>query len=187
MYEVIGPDGNPVEKPTFEDVLDGNVTYKHKKLSAKTKVTKVDEFMKNLFDDFLGLRPNGSAVKVLESVGADKLAAIVKDRAKGKQPLHRAFVEALAAAKKKLDARADEVFTQKLSPLVFYVGATGLLPDEIDAKAQSADMLAQKYPELAFSKDEKEGTFFEIGDTILSVYAKTEYFSRDMGKDTGKA
>jgi len=27
--------------------------------------------------------------------------------------------------------------------------------------------------------DEQEGTFFEMGDTILSVYAKTEYFSRD--------
>jgi Mg-chelatase subunit ChlD len=179
MYEVIGPDGKPMEKPTFEDVLDGNVTYKHKALSAKTKVTKVDEFMKNLFDDFLGLRPNGSAVKVLESVGADKLAAIVKDRAKGKQPARKAFVEALADARKKLDARSDALFAEKLSALVFYVGATGLLPDEVDAKAVSADVLAQKYPELAFSKDEKEGTFFEVGDTILSVYAKTEYFSRD--------
>ena len=42
----------------------------------------------------------------------------------------------------------------------------------MDAKAVSADV-------LALSKDEKEGTFFEIGGTILSVYAKTEYFSRD--------
>jgi hypothetical protein len=155
------------------------VTYKHKTLSAKTKVTKVDDFMKDLFDDFLGLRPNGKAVKVLESVGADKLAAIVKDRAKGKQPARKAFVEALAEARKKLDARTDAVFSEKLSGLTFYVGATGLLPDEIDAKAQSADQLAAKYPELAFSKDEKEGTFFEVGDTIISVYAKTEYFSRD--------
>ena len=178
MYEVTGPDGQPVEKPAFENLLDG-ATYKHKALSAKTKVTKVDEFMKELFDDFLGLRPNGKAVKVLESVGADKLAAIVKDRAKGKQPLRRAFVEALADAKKKLDARSDALFAERLSGLVFYVGATGLLPDEIEAKALSADALAQKYPDLAFSKDEKEGTFFEVGDTILSVYAKTEYFSRD--------
>ncbi len=34
--------------------------------------------------------------------------------------------------------------------------------------------------DLALSKDEREGTFFELGDTILSVYAKTEYFSRDQ-------
>ncbi|MCI0703854.1 MAG: VWA domain-containing protein, partial [Planctomycetia bacterium] len=179
MYEVTGPDGKPMEKPAFEDVLDGNVTYKHKTLSAKTKVTKVDEFMKDLFDDFLGLRPSGKSVKVLESVGAEKLAAIVKDRAKGKQPTRKAFVEALADARKKLDARSDALFAEKLSGLVFYVGATGLLPDEVDAKAVSADVLAQKYPDLAFSKDEKEGIFFELGDTILSVYAKTEYFSRE--------
>lgn len=179
MYEVIGADGKPAEKPAFEDVLGGDVAYKHKQLSAKTKVTKVDDFMKALFDDFLGLVPKGASVKVLESVGADKLAAIVKDRAKGKQPARKAFVEALADARKKLDSRSDELFTKKLSPLVFYVGSTGLLPDELDAKAQSADALAQKYPDLAFSKDEKEGMFFEVGDTILSVYAKTEYFSRD--------
>jgi hypothetical protein len=179
MYEVTGADGKPMDKPAFEDLLDGDVTYKHKALSAKTKVTKVDEFMKNLFDDFLGLRPNGFAVKVLESVGADKLAAIVKERGKGKQPARKAFVEALADARKKLDARSEALFAEKLSALVFYVGATGLLPDEVEAKAVSADVLAQKYPELAFSKDEKEGTFFEVGDTIISVYAKTEYFSRD--------
>jgi Mg-chelatase subunit ChlD len=178
MYEVIGPDGKPMEKPSFEDVLDGNVKYQPKQLSARTKVTKVDDFMKTLFDDFLGLKPNGSAVKVLKSVGADKLAAIVEARGKGKQPGRKEFVEALTDAKKKLDARSDDVFREKLSPLVFYVGATGLLPDEADAKALSAEQLQAKYPELALSKDEKEGTFFELGDTILSVYAKTEYFSR---------
>lgn len=178
MYEVTGADGKPMDKPAFEDTLGGDVSYKHKTLSAKTKVTKVDDFMKALFDDFLGLRPNGSAIKILEAVGADKLAAIVKDRAKGKQPDRKAFVEALTA-RKKLEARSEEVFADKLSALVFYVGATGLLPDEVDAKAVSADVLAQKYPDLAFSKDEKEGTFFEVGDTIISVYAKTEYFSRD--------
>ncbi|HEY1192257.1 MAG TPA: vWA domain-containing protein [Gemmata sp.] len=179
MYEVIGADGKAVEKPAFEDVLDGNVTYKHKTLSARTKVTKVDDFMKALFDDFLGLRPSGEAAKLLADVGAEKLAAIVKGRASGKQPERKAFVEALAEARKKLDARSDALFAEKLSALVFYVGATGLLPDEVEAKAQSADALATKYPELVFSKDEKEGTFFEVGDTILSVYAKTEYFSRD--------
>lgn len=178
MYEATKADGTPMEKPTFEEVLDGDVTYKHKTLSSRTKVTKVDEFMKTLFDDFLGLKGNGAAVKVLESVKADKLAAIVKERAKGKQPARKAFVEALADARKKLDARSDDLFREKLSPLVFYVGATGLLPDEADAKALSAEQLMAKYPELALSKDEKEGTFFELGDTILSVYAKTEYFSR---------
>lgn len=178
MYEVIGADGKPLDKPAFEDVLDGTVTYKHKVLGPKLKVTKVDDFMKGIFDDFLGLKATGQAVKVLESVGADALAAIVKARAKGTQPAKAAFVAALADAKRKLETRSEDVFQAKLSPLVFYVGATGLLPDEADAKALSAEQLQEKHPDLALSKDEKEGTFFELGDTILSVYAKTEYFSR---------
>ncbi len=178
MYEVLDGSGKQVEKPTFEGALAGDRTYRHKQLSAKTKVTKVDELMKQLFDDFLGVKPNGSAVAVLEEVGAKDLAKIVKDRAKGKQPGRQAFAESLQDAKKKLEARQEQLFREKLSPLVFYVGATGLLPDELDAKALTADQVTAKYPELALSKDEKEGTFFEIGDTILTVYAKTEYFSR---------
>ena len=61
---------------------------------------------------------------------------------------------------------------------MFYVGSTGVLPDEMDTKALTAEQLTAKYPDLALSKDEQEGMFFEIGDTILSVYAKNEYFSR---------
>jgi hypothetical protein len=182
MYEVLDGKGQQVEKPKFEDALDGTWTYRHKQLSAKTKVTKVDDLMKKLFDDFLGLKPNGSAAAVLEAVGAKDLAKIVRERGKGKQPSRKTFVEALDDARKKLEARQEAVFRSKLTPLVFYIGATGLLPDEIDAKALTADQITAKYPELALSKDEKEGMFFEVGDTILTVYAKTEYFSRDQGK-----
>jgi hypothetical protein len=66
-----------------------------------------------------------------------------------------------------------------VSPLVFYIGSTGALPDEIDAKAQTAEEMTAKYPDLSPSKDEQEGLFFEVGSAILTVYAKREYFSRD--------
>jgi len=33
------------------------------------------------------------------------------------------------------------------------------------------------YPNLSFSKDEQEGIYFEVGNTILGVYAENEYFS----------
>ncbi len=178
LYEVLDGSGKQLDKAKFEDVLDGTCTYRHKQLSAKLKVTKVDDLMKTLFDDFLGLKANGSAVKILESVAAKDLAAIVKDRARGKQPARKAFVEALTDAKKKLEAKQESLFRETLTGLVFYIGATGVLPDEIEAKAQTADQIIAKYPDLTLSKDEKEGTFFEVGKSILTVYAKTEYFSR---------
>ncbi|MFO0845302.1 MAG: vWA domain-containing protein [Gemmataceae bacterium] len=184
MYEVTNAQGQKLDKPKFEDCLDG-ATYRHKQLSARTKVTRVDEFMKRLFDDFLGVAPNGSAVAVLERVGAKDLAAIVKERGKGKQPARAAFVKALTQAGKALDRAADALFNEKVSPLVFYVGSTGALPDEIEARAMSAEEVTTKYPELSPSKDEQEGLFFEVGQSILTVYAKTEYFSHDKSVSGG--
>jgi hypothetical protein len=177
MYELTDASGQKVEKPTFEALADGGVTVKHKQLSARTKVTKADEFMKRIFDDFLGVAPNGSVAAILKRAGDDKLAKLLEQKHHGKAVPRGHYVEALAAAKGKLDRYADAIFTEKVSPLVFYIGSTGLLPDEVEARAQSAETLAGKYPNLTFSKDEQDGTFFEVGKTIITVYAKNEYFS----------
>lgn len=181
MYEM-KVNGQPVEKPKFEDALDGNWTYGFKTLSARIKVTKVDELMKEYFDEFLGLKPTTLTVKLLQAVGANDLAKIVQARLRGDQPERKAFVAALTDARKKLEAKQEELFRDKLTQLVFYIGSTGLLPEEIEVKAQTADQIGNKYPELALSKDEREGTFFEIGDVLLTVYAKTEDFSREPAK-----
>jgi Mg-chelatase subunit ChlD len=178
MYEVHDINGEKIDKPTFEDCLE-DATYRHKQLSARTRVTKVDEFMRRLFDDFLGVSPNGSAVAVLRRVGANDLARIVEERGRGRQPSRPAFVAALTQARKALEAASDALFSEKVSPLVFYIGSTGALPDEVEAKAQTAEEITAKYPDLAPSKDEQEGLFFEVGQAIVTVYAKTEYFSRD--------
>jgi molybdopterin biosynthesis enzyme MoaB len=181
MYEMKAG-GQPVEKPKFEDALDGNWAYGFKTLSARVKVTKVDELMKDYFDEFLGLKPTTLTVKLLEGVGAKDLAKIVQARLRGDQPERKAFVAALTDARKKLEDKQEELFRDKLTQLVFYIGSTGLLPEEIDVKAQTADQISNKYPDLALSKDEREGTFFEIGDVLLTVYAKTEDFSREPAK-----
>jgi Mg-chelatase subunit ChlD len=178
LYELTDAKGQKVDKPTFEYLLDPDVTVKHKQLSARTKITAVDNFMRRLFDDFLGLTDHGDVQAVLKRVGATELAKVVKDRAAGKKLNRKAYVEALTAAQKKLNAYSDRVFEEKVSPLVFYIGTTGVLPDEMETKALTAEELSAKYPDLALSKDEQEGTFFEVGDTIISVYAKNEYFSR---------
>src|SRR5262249_54871260 len=85
---------------------------------------------------------------------------------------------AMSEARAKIDAQTDRIFQEKISPLVFFVGSTGLLPDEIQAKAQTAEQLSAKFPDLDFSGDERQGLFFEVEDMILSVYAKNECFSR---------
>ena len=44
--------------------------------------------------------------------------------------------------------------------------------------AMTAEELATQYPDLHFSKYEQAGTFFVVGDTIISVYLQPEYYSQ---------
>jgi len=178
LYEIHDKNGQKIDKPTFENFLDGDVTVRHKQLSARTKITAVDDFMRRIFDDFLGLTNNGVVSGILKRVVATDLMHVLQEKHKGKKVSRADYVAALSDARRKLDAASEDLFQQKVSPLVFYIGSTGVLPDEMDTRALTAEQLTAKYPDLALSKDEQEGMFFEIGDTILSVYAKNEYFSR---------
>lgn len=178
MYEVYNKDtGEKLEKPTFDITLDEDIIFGHKTLSSRTKITKVDDLMKRIFDDFLGIEDNGSVAAILLKVGADSLMRLLQAKWKGENVSREDFVAALKAANEKLEDYAEKVYRQKISPLVFYIGSTGQLPDEMDSVAQTADAIAAKYGDLQFSKDEQAGVFFEVGDTIISVYAKNEYYS----------
>ncbi|HEY7156823.1 MAG TPA: VWA domain-containing protein [Gemmataceae bacterium] len=178
LYEIHDKNGQKIDKPTFENFLDGDVTVRYKQLSARTKITAVDEFMRRVFDDFLGLTSNGVVGGILKRVGVTDLLKVLQEKHKGKKVSRADYVAALSDARRKLDAYAEDIYQEKVSPLVFYIGSTGVLPDEMDTKALTAEQLTAKYPDLALSKDEQEGMFFEIGDAILGVYAKNEYFSR---------
>ncbi len=177
-YEVLDKNGQKIDKPTFEIFLDGEVTMRYKQLSARTRITAVDEFMRRIFDDFFGLTNNGIVSGILKRVGALELVKALQEKHQGMNVPRADYVAALSDARRKLDAASEEIYQRKVSPLVFFIGSTGVLPDELDAKAQTAKQLKAMYPDLAISKDEQDGMFFEIGETILSVYAKTEYFSR---------
>jgi Mg-chelatase subunit ChlD len=177
-YEVIDADGSRIPRPTFAAILESGVSFRHKPRSPRTRTTAVDDFMRRIFDDFLGLENNGAAVEILERVGARSLAKVVQRRAE-EGVSRKEYVAALADARRKLDTYAERVFEKKVSPLVFYVGATGVLPEGMNARAMTAAQLKEAYPELRLSKEEREGKFFLLGeDTILGVHARNELYSR---------
>jgi hypothetical protein len=166
-----------IKKPTFEMAFQENIAFRHKLLSSRTKITKVDELMKPIFDDFLGLEDNGIVTAILSKVGADTLAQILQDK---DTVTKEEMVAALTAAKTKLEEYTDKIYRDKISPLVFYIGVTGLLPNEMAVKSITAEELGTQYPNLQFSKYEQEGKFFVVGDSIISVYPQTEYYSKKV-------
>ena len=180
LYEVFAQEtGEKLTKPTFEQTLNQEVVFAHKTLSSRTKITKIDDLMREIFDSFLGLENNGSVEKILTQVGAENLLRVLQAKWQNEPVSKREFVAALTQAKYKLDQYTETVYLEKISPLVFYVGSTGLLPDEMEAKAMTAEEISSKYPELKISKSEAEGTFFEVGNTIITVYTQNEYFTVD--------
>ncbi|MEM7714238.1 MAG: hypothetical protein AAF349_11810 [Cyanobacteria bacterium P01_A01_bin.68] len=176
-YEVYDTEtGEIFVKPNFEITLRENIAVRSKSLSSRMKITKVDELMKPIFDDFLGIDNNGKIAEILE-----KIEGVPRKNVTGKQEK----ITFLTALKAKLDEYIEKIYQDKISPLVFYIGSTGLLPDGMEGKAMSAIQLAAKYPSLSFSKDEAEGLFFEVGDSLIGIYEKVECFSRKSLVEVG--
>jgi hypothetical protein len=169
--------GELFQKAKFEMAWEENISFRRKSPSPRMKITTVDNFMAPMFDDFLGLENNGIVDATLNKIGACALLNILESKRKGISVDKEEMVTAFTAANTKLEHHIERVYRENISPLVFYIGSTGNLPSEIDAKPLSAIELAAKYPNLQFSEDEKKGTYFEVGDSIIGVYAKTEYYS----------
>lgn len=178
-YEVYDIEtGEIFSKPNFEMTLKDNIAVRQKPLSSRMKITQVDELMKPIFDDFLGIENNGKFMRILAKVGDETLLGILQDKSKDEIVEKQEIIAAFTAAKIKLDEYVEKIYRDRISPLVFYIGCTGVLPDGIEGKVMSGIQLAAKYPNLHFSKDEAEGLFFEVGDSLIGVCEKVEYCSR---------
>ena len=162
-------------KPTFDILFEGNIVCCQKALSSRTKITKVDELMKPIFDDFIGIENNGKAIAILSKVGAKDLMRLLQKKKKGKTIDKQEMLVAMRQAQTKLKQYVEKIYRDKISPLVLHIGSTGMLPKGMETEALSATELAKKYPDLRFSQAEKEGRFFEVGESIISVYTKDEY------------
>lgn len=178
-YEVYDIEtGEIFSKPTVEMTLRENIAVRQKSLSHRMKITKVDELMKPIFDDFLGIANNGKVADILAEVGDESLLGMLQDKLRGKVIEKEEIIAAFSTAKRKLEEYVENIYRDIISPLVFYIGSTGLLPDGMEGKVMSGIQLAAKYPNLHFSSYEIEGLFFEIGDSLIGVCEKVECFSQ---------
>ncbi|MFM9160459.1 MAG: hypothetical protein ACKOPK_21735, partial [Dolichospermum sp.] len=179
-YEVYDQEtGEIFAKPTLEMGLNQNIAFRQKAITRRMKLTKVDDLMKPIFDDFLGIKINGRVGEILNQIGDDSLAFLLYGKHDGLFVNKENLITAMTTAYKKLVAAIEQTYQQNISPLVFYIGVTGHLPNNITAKAMTAEELAAKYPHLQFSKHEQKGTFYEVGNTIISIYPQTEYYSKN--------
>jgi len=174
-----------VKKPTLPDSLKETGFQRQwaiKELTARTKLDAVDDLSFPIYEEFLGLADNGTLVEILT------LAGMSYDQRKAFDQARASFdgdeqVEGLTTALRQVEGAIANTYQECISPLVFYVGATGLVPDEFSATALTAEQFTEKFPQVKLSKAEKnEGTFFVLpSGLILTVFVKSEHFTTTAG------
>lgn len=169
--------GEIIDNVTFDMTLDKNIIFGHKTLSKRTKITQVDELMKTIYDDFLGIDNNGSVSEILNWIKADSLLKLLEKKWQGETVNKDEFITALTQAKSKLNNHLENIYRQQICPLVFYIGSTGLIPDELNIKAFTAEEMSANYPDLKLSKSEQKGTFFVANNTVITVYPQNAYYT----------
>lgn len=179
---VLTVDGAEVAKPKMTEFLNPKAVWAVKALGPKVKLTAIDELCFPIFASLLGFGSSVGTIiqigSILESAGADfalqgQVQAVIAKTITGDEA-----VQILTTARKVIDTTIEGIYAKTVSPLVFFVGATGLVPDEFGCKALTAEAIEAKYPEITLSKDEKEGTFYVLpGDVLMTVFTKGEYFT----------
>lgn len=163
---VLTVDGTEVTKPKLTEFFNPKAVWGIKALGPKIKLTAIDDLMFPIFKTLLGL--DGAPCY---SITADNLTVEI--------PTGKTLdADKALLFRKLIDDAIERIYARTISPLVFFVGATGLVPDEFGAKAMTAEAIEAKYPDIALSKDEKEGTFYVLpGEVLMMVFAKSEYFT----------
>lgn len=180
--------GDAVEKPTLPMWWEDGGTWGIKQLSARTVLDAVDALTYPIYEDFLGLGKNGALTQVLGYLGYDAGDIHEFETALTGGATRDEATEAFARTLRHVEETIDAVYDETISPLAFYVGATGLVPDALDAPALTADQLTAKHPAVKLSKDEKEGTFYELpGGLLLTVFISAEHFTTELGAKAAEA
>ena len=128
-------------------------------------------------EDFLELGSAGTIVGILNEAGADE-ALLNRFKALKCRELSADDTEVLLHNLKSLiEQSTKQLYERVVCPLVFYIGITGILPDMIESEILNAESLATRFPTLKLSKTDHTKTFYQLGSSLISVYAHSKYFS----------
>ncbi len=169
--------GVKVAKPTMLDVVNPDSAFKGK--TPKTPNNE-DEAQKPWFDQFMGLVKTGPWNDFLTSVGIEDedIAEFLGWKKLDSDRRVELFEEVL----KKVSIYADLTFSQVLAPTVIFMGATGFLPDAIQAMMHTPESFEQKFS-VKLSAKLKEATFFVLSDNhrVLVVRPEVAWYTTQAG------
>lgn len=124
--------------------------------TTRFTVTPVDEFMALIFDSLLGI--NNDPVKYLSNEVVETIRSREFD------------ANLISEALREVDICYDRI-QNRLTPIVFYIGASGDIPELGPSEILTGEDFAKAYPDTKASKVEKEGLFIVIngGEVTINI------------------
>jgi hypothetical protein len=179
-FTFTGEDGKAAEKPLLSMFSQKGV-WGIKALSSRTKLDEIDALTYPIYAEVFGLDSTGALKDLLSSIGVDSTSVL--DALAHRVTAPDKVGEVLLGVSRQVDAAIEAIYSEDIIPLAFYVGATGLVPDALGAKAMTPDDFVSSHPAVKLSKDEKEAMFYALpGGLVLSVFTSAEHFTTDTAK-----
>lgn len=166
-----------VKDAKFADLVSPAIGIAKKPLSSRAKPAATDGLFLPLFDDLFGAE-NGTFTSFCAKVGVDDttrrnlLRFLPWLQTNTNTRADRAFnlddkAEAVEQVRGKVEDAYEGLLADKVRPLVFWVGATGTLPEEIDCAPLSAEQAKARGTGLKVGKKLDDATFYFLPDNVL--------------------
>ena len=151
-----------LKKPKFADLRGGTGIVVEKVLSARTKLNAIDDLMMPMFQKFMS--GGGIGGVGLNSSGED-------------------LAQHLATVEEEIEA----VYADEIRPMAFYIGASGLVPENWNVEVMDVEALEARFPGIEVEKKQREGTFLVQGTVVIGIFPEVAYFSTEKGMSTVNA
>jgi hypothetical protein len=156
--------GEEIDKPKLSDARQPGAVVSVKALSARTKLNDIDAILFPTMESF-----------VMPGQGGAEGVHITDDAAK------------IATVLGQIEDEIESLYAEKIRPMAFQIGATGLVPDGWDVKVLDAEALEAAFPGIDIEKKQKDGTFLVVGEVVIGVFSDVAYFSTEKGVAVAKA
>ena len=170
--------GVKLDKPSIAELSDAEITVK-----SQIKTTEARALLKPLLDELLGLEDGKlqHLPRLLNDLDLDdaEREETIQVLCTPQRRDEMSF-KVLGRLREALLGYIQAVYTEQINPLVFYLGATGVLPDNYQARNYTSAEAQSVIPTLKIPRDLEEGSIFDLGGSLtLSVRLEEVLYSTD--------
>ena len=166
-----------LQSPSLSQLGEGDVRSR-----KRLKTTPARTLLRPLMDELLGVDQTGELKEILKTLGVPpSLVKKMMNISRDQSWMSKKSLRSIEEARDCIRSGLRSLYRERLAPFVFYLSATGMLPDECDAQALLPEETRQLYPQFRLGKRDRSGLVFDLGEGLLITVRPIEnYYTIDL-------